>query len=139
MQPYEANVATEIIRGFYADGNETVARGTVRVITRLYIVPMKHRILSVWKSLLTLLRNQGVSVQKAGKKSPKGNQEILESIHGLPNEAMISRLTLRTMKQAKIYDAVQRTFWSCSEILLSFTSPIRRYRIYRFTVSFVII
>ena len=120
VQPYEANVATEIIEDFMLMANETVAKeycqGDYPFVYRTHETPDPERV----ESLLTLLRNQGVSVQKAGEEiTPKEIQEILESIHGLPNETMISRLTLRTMKQAKYTTAVQRTFWSCGEILLS--------------------
>ena len=81
------------------------------------------------ESLLTLLRNQGISVQKAGEEiTPKEIQEIIESIQGLPNETMISRLTLRTMKQV-----LQRNI---TVILLLRSGDIQ---IYRSTVSFVII
>ncbi len=52
--------------------------------------------------LLTLLRHQGIQVQKACEEiTPKEIQEILEQIQGMPNEMMISRLMLRTMKQAR--------------------------------------
>ena len=50
-----------------------------------------------------LLHNEGVNIQKSGQEITPGEiQEILESIEGMPNEAQISRLTLRTMKQQNI-------------------------------------
>ena len=73
------------------------------------------------ESLLMLLHNEGVNITgNPGRRSHPGEiQEILESIEGMPNEAQISRLTLRTMKQAKYTTGMQRTFRSCSEVLLS--------------------
>ena len=125
VQPYEANVATEIIEDFMLMANETVAKeycqGDYPFVYRTHETPDPERV----ESLLTLLRNQGVSVQKAGEEiTPKEIQEILESIHGLPNETMISRLTLRTMKQAK-YTSFPFSYASlaldCISIAFTFT------------------
>ena len=72
------------------------------------------------ESLLTLLHNQGVKIQKAKEEiTPKEIQQIIESIEGLPNEAMISRLVLRSMKQAK-YTTECSGHLDCSKILLPF-------------------
>ena len=80
------------------------------------------------ESLLTLLRHQGIRVRKAGEKiTPREIQEILEKIRGLPNEAMISRLTLRTMKQAKYTTECTGHFGLAARYYCHFTSPIRRY------------
>ena len=68
MQPYEANVATEIIEDFMLMANETVAKeycqGDYPFVYRTHETPDPERV----ESLLTLLRNQGVSVRK---KSPQ--------------------------------------------------------------------
>ena len=128
VQPYEANAATEIIEDFMLMANETVAReycqGDYPFVYRTHETPDPERV----ESLLTLLRNQGVSVQKAGEEiTPKEIQEIIESIQGLPNETMISRLTLRTMKQAKYTTQCSGHFGLAAKYYCHFTSPIRRY------------
>ena len=102
IKPYEANVATRIIEDFMLMANETVAeeccRDDMPFVYRTHETPDPEKV----ESLLTLLHNQGVPVQKHGQEiTPKEIQTILESIEGLPNEPQISRLTLRTMKQAK--------------------------------------
>ena len=80
---------------------------------------------------MTLLHHQGIQVRKSGQEiTPKEIQEILESIQGLPNEPMISRMTLRTYEAGQVYHRVQRTFWTGGKILLSFYLPhqkISRY------------
>lgn len=128
VQPYEANVATEIIEDFMLMANETVAkeycRGEYPFVYRTHENPDPERV----ESLLTLLRNQGVKVQKAQEEiSPKEIQEILEQIQGLPNETMISRLMLRTMKQARYTTECSGHFGLAARYYCHFTSPIRRY------------
>ena len=128
VQAYEANVATEIIEDFMLMANETVAQeycqGEYPFVYRTHETPDPERV----ESLLTLLRNQGISVQKAGEEiTPKEIQEIIESIQGLPNETMISRLTLRTMKQAKYTTQCSGHFGLAAKYYCHFTSPIRRY------------
>ena len=108
--------------------NETVAKeycqGEYPFVYRTHETPDPERV----ESLLTLLRNQGISVQKAGEEiTPKEIQEIIESIQGLPNETMISRLTLRTMKQAKYTTQCSGHFGLAAKYYCHFTSPIRRY------------
>ena len=128
VQAYEANVATEIIEDFMLMANETVAKeycqGEYPFVYRTHETPDPERV----ESLLTLLRNQGISVQKTGEEiTPKEIQEIIESIQGLPNETMISRLTLRTMKQAKYTTQCSGHFGLAAKYYCHFTSPIRRY------------
>lgn len=82
--------------------NETVAQEycteEIPFVYRTHDNPDPEKV----ESLLTLLHNQGVKIQKAKEEiTPKEIQQIIESIEGLPNEAMISRLVLRSMKQAK--------------------------------------
>ena len=79
MQAYEANVATEIIEDFMLMANETVAKeycqGEYPFVYRTHETPDPERV----ESLLTLLRNQGISVQKAGEEiTPKEIQEIID-------------------------------------------------------------
>ena len=128
IKPYEANVATRIIEDFMLMANETVAeeccRDDMPFVYRTHETPDPEKV----ESLLTLLHNQGVPVQKHGQEiTPKEIQTILESIEGLPNEPQISRLTLRTMKQAKYTTECSGHFGLAAKYYCHFTSPIRRY------------
>ena len=128
VKPYEANVATKIIEDFMLMANETVAQEycteEIPFVYRTHDNPDPEKV----ESLLTLLRNQGVKIQKAKEEiTPKEIQQIIEGIEGLPNEAMISRLVLRSMKQAKYTTECSGHFGLAAKYYCHFTSPIRRY------------
>ena len=128
IHPYERNVATDIIEDFMLLANETVAQeyctGDYPFVYRTHENPDPEKI----ESLLMLLHNEGVNIQKSGQEITPGEiQEILESIEGMPNEAQISRLTLRTMKQAKYTTECSGHFGLAAKYYCHFTSPIRRY------------
>ena len=128
VKPYEANVATRIIEDFMLMANETVAQEycteEIPFVYRTHDNPDPEKV----ESLLTLLHNQGVKIQKAREEiTPKEIQQIIESIEGLPNEAMISRLVLRSMKQAKYTTECSGHFGLAAKYYCHFTSPIRRY------------
>ena len=128
VKPYEANVATKIIEDFMLMANETEAQEycteEIPFVYRTHDNPDPEKV----ESLLTLLHNQGVKIQKAKEEiTPKEIQQIIESIEGLPNEAMISRLVLRSMKQAKYTTECSGHFGLAAKYYCHFTSPIRRY------------
>ncbi len=128
IKPYEANVATRIIEDFMLMANETVAEEYCReglpFVYRTHENPDPEKV----ESLLMLLHNQGIKIQKSGQEITPGEiQNILETIEGLPNEPQISRLTLRTMKQAKYTTECSGHFGLAAKYYCHFTSPIRRY------------
>lgn len=128
VQPYEANVATKIIEDFMLLANETVAEeyctGEYPFVYRTHDNPDPDKV----ESLLSLLHSQGIAVQKSKESiSPSEIQKLLESIEGQPNEAQISRLALRTMKQARYTTDCSGHFGLAARYYCHFTSPIRRY------------
>ena len=62
-----------------------------------------------------------------GEIHPKELQKLLDKIEGTPEEALLSRLTLRSMKQAKYTTLCSGHFGLATRYYTHFTSPIRRY------------
>lgn len=136
IKPYERNVATRIIEDFMLAANETVAQHfywlEIPFVYRVHGVPDKDRI----SSLVSIIGNMGYSLKSMGRSGnkvgngeihPKEIQKLLDRIQGTPEEAMVSRMVLRSMKQAK-YSAVSGGhFGLACQFYCHFTSPIRRY------------
>lgn len=136
IKPYERNVATRIIEDFMLAANETVAEHfywqELPFVYRVHGVPDTERI----QRLSTFINNFGYYMKTFDKKGSKtGNEEIhpkeiqklLDKIAGTNEEAMISRLTLRSMKQAKYSVESSGHFGLACQFYCHFTSPIRRY------------
>ena len=80
------------------------------------------------EGVLSFIRNQGISVSKSMEEiTPKEVQEILSAIEGSPMEPLISRLLLRSMKQARYTTGCSGHFGLAAKYYCHFTSPIRRY------------
>ena len=58
---------------------------------------------------------------------PKELQKLLMKVEGTDEESLISRLTLRSMKQAKYTTVCTGHFGLAANYYCHFTSPIRRY------------
>ncbi len=139
IMPYERNVATDIIEDFMLAANETIAQHfywmELPFVYRVHDVPDGERI----QKLMAFINNFGYymkfghSVGKTGRKAvneeihPKEIQKLLAKIAGTPEEPMISRLALRSMKQAKYSVECTGHFGLACGYYCHFTSPIRRY------------
>ena len=136
IKPYERNVATYIIEDFMLAANETVAQHfywmDMPFVYRVHDVPDPERI----RKLALFINNFGYymkSMDKRGSKvggeevHPKEIQKLLEKIAGTPEEPMIARLALRSMKQAKYSVVSSGHFGLACQYYCHFTSPIRRY------------
>lgn len=128
IHPYERNTATDIIEDFMLLANETVAEDyfwqELPFVYRTHETPDQDKI----KKLDTFIRNFGFYM-KTGRENfhPKEIQKLLFSLEGEPEEALISRLALRSMKQAKYTTLNVGHFGLSTQYYTHFTSPIRRY------------
>lgn len=128
IKPYERNTATRMIEDFMLAANETVAEDffwqEVPFVYRVHESPDEDKI----RRLGVLIQNFGYNLR--GSKSaphPKVLQNLLEKSDGSPEEALIARLTLRSMKQAKYMVECEGHFGLATKYYCHFTSPIRRY------------
>lgn len=128
IRPYERLTANKIIEDFMLLANETVAEDyfwqELPFVYRTHESPDPDRI----RKLGILVSNFGYCL-KANPENihPKEFQKLLERISDSPEEAMISRLTLRSMKQAKYSTICYGHFGLATHYYCHFTSPIRRY------------
>lgn len=130
IRPYERNVATNIIEDFMLLANETVAEHffwlELPFLYRTHEVPATDKI----RKLAAFIGNFGYTIHSNGKKGeihPKELQKLLGGIQGAPEEDLITRLTLRSMQQAKYTTENSGHFGLAAEYYCHFTSPIRRY------------
>ncbi|MDO4490502.1 MAG: ribonuclease R [Lachnospiraceae bacterium] len=126
--PHEANDATRLIEDFMLSANETVAKEyCTRKLPFLYRIhenPDSDKM----EQTLTVIRSFGFNAEKGKQEiTPTEIQKIQEQIQGTKQEAMISRLLLRSMKQAKYDPECIGHFGLAAKYYCHFTSPIRRY------------
>ncbi len=128
IRPYERNSATRLIEEFMLIANETVAEHfclkEVPFVYRIHEVPDPEKI----RKLEMFIRNFGYGIKvKNDEVHPRELQQLLERIEGTPQEALISRLTLRSMQRAKYSTECAGHFGLACRYYCHFTSPIRRY------------
>ena len=128
IKPYERNAATKIIEDFMLMANETIAEDyfwqELPFLYRTHDYPDPEKM----KRLGTFINNFGYTIRtQNGEVHPKELQKLLDKIEETPEEALISRLTLRSMKQAKYTTVCTGHFGLAANYYTHFTSPIRRY------------
>lgn len=128
IKPYERNVATRLIEDFMLIANETVAAHfywlEAPFVYRTHEAPDPEKI----KKLALFISNFGYRLKTSAEEvHPKELQKLLASIEGTDEEGLISRLTLRSMKQARYSPDCTGHFGLACQYYCHFTSPIRRY------------
>ena len=127
IRPYERNAATKIIEDFMLMANETVAEEyfwrDVPFLYRTHEVPDEEKI----RQLSTFINNFGYHIHVRNEVRPKEIQKLLAKVEGTPEEALISRLALRSMKRARYTTENTGHFGLAAKYYTHFTSPIRRY------------
>ncbi len=126
---YERNNAHRIIEEFMLAANQTVAEEYFWL--ELPFVYRTHEVPDVEKiaTLNAFVSNFGYTVRVGADDEihPKEIQKLIKNVDGTPEEALISRLALRSMKQAKYTVSCEGHFGLAMKYYCHFTSPIRRY------------
>ncbi|KRM58682.1 ribonuclease R [Secundilactobacillus malefermentans] len=121
-------LAERMIESFMLAANETVAQNYDQAkapfIYRVHETPDADRI----KSFFEFLTAFGVNVKgDPAHLRPKTMQGILKQVAGKPEEAVVSVMMLRSLKQARYTDQSLGHFGLGADFYTHFTSPIRRY------------
>lgn len=128
IKAYDRNPATKLIEDFMLMANETVAEDyfwqELPFEYRTHESPDQEKM----ETLMLFLSNFGVYMRPSKEGvHPKELQKILEKIEGQPYEALISKMMLRSMKQARYSTECLGHFGLSCKYYCHFTSPIRRY------------
>ena len=128
IKPYDRNPATKIIEDFMLMANETVAEDyfwqELPFEYRTHESPDPEKI----EHLIFFMNNFGLFIRTSKDEiHPKELQKILLKIEGEPYEALISKMMLRSMKQARYSTECSGHFGLSCKYYCHFTSPIRRY------------
>ncbi len=124
----ERSVAERLIEEFMLAANETIAEHfhwmDVPFIHRIHEDPDEGKLESFFEFLASL----GIAVKgTANEVHPRALQKVLEQIKDEPEEMIVSKLMLRSMKQAKYAPQSVGHFGLATQFYTHFTAPIRRY------------
>ncbi|OZM56026.1 ribonuclease R [Lottiidibacillus patelloidae] len=124
----ERSVAERLIEEFMLAANETVAEHfhwlKVPFLYRIHEDPKEEKL----QRFLEFITNFGYVIKGKGNEiHPRSLQQMLEEVRGEPEEAVISKVMLRSMQQAKYDPESLGHFGLATEFYTHFTSPIRRY------------
>ena len=124
----ERSTGEKLIEEFMLAANETVAEHfhwmDVPFIHRIHEDPDDGKLQHFFEFLAGLgHRVKGT----ANEIHPQALQQVLDKVKGEPEEMIISKLMLRSMKQAKYDPQGIGHFGLATEFYTHFTSPIRRY------------
>ncbi|MCR5105251.1 MAG: ribonuclease R [Eubacterium sp.] len=141
IHPYDRNSATKIIEDFMLIANETVAEqfywSELPFEYRVHETPVSEKV----EKLRAAIRNFGIYFNTGVNKiHPKEYQKLLDGIEGQPYEQLITKITLRSMQQARYGTECIGHFGLACKYYCHFTSPIRRYpdlQIHRIIKEFI--
>ena len=127
--PHERNTATKLIEDFMLAANQTVAEHFFYLqspfVYRIHEQPDPEKM----ATLATFVGHLGhhMKIRNDGEVKPKELQKLLKNIEGSKEEAVISRMALRSMMQAKYSTECTGHFGLAFDFYCHFTSHIRRY------------
>lgn len=127
VEARERTISHKLIEEFMLVCNETVAEHMfwtqLPFVYRVHEEPKSEKI----QALSEFIRTFGYRIHYQDTVHPSVLQKLLEDISGKREEAVISRLTLRSMQQARYYEENLGHFGLSAQYYTHFTSPIRRY------------
>lgn len=128
VKQYERTKANRIIEEFMLAANQTVAEEffwrEIPFVYRIHENPDMEKI----QNLSLFVENYGYTLKiKEDEIHPKELQKLMGKIQGKPEEGLIGRLALRSMKQARYTTECLGHFGLAMKYYCHFTSPIRRY------------
>ena len=128
IKEYESTFANEIIEQFMLTANEEIAKTFEELqapfIYRVHETPDLEKIDELNKILFDF--GYKIEVENDNIK-PIQFAKILDDVKGKNEEALVSKLILRTLKLAKYEPENKGHFGIASKYYCHFTSPIRRY------------
>lgn len=124
----ERRVSNRIIEEFMLKANETIAEYMywmeLPFVYRVHENPKEEKIAEFNK----LIHNFGYVIKGSQDGiHPREIQKLLKEVEGTKEEALINKMMLRSLKQAKYSPFNEGHFGLAAEYYCHFTSPIRRY------------
>ncbi len=121
-------IGHRVIEEFMLAANETVAEHMFWLeapfVYRIHETPDQEKIENLNKFLFNFDYKVKGNVEEV---HPKAIQSLLDEVEGTKEEHVISKLTLRSLKQAKYAPTNEGHFGLAAKYYCHFTSPIRRY------------
>lgn len=124
----ERRIGNRLIEEFMLVTNETVSEtyfwAEIPFLYRIHEYPDEEKL----NVFLHFIRGLGYSVKGIQNEiHPRELQHIIEDVAGKKEEAVVSRMMLRSLKKAKYSEVNDIHFGLSSKYYSHFTSPIRRY------------
>ena len=124
---YERGISNQMIEEFMLLANETVANHArqmgIPFLYRVHETPDKEKL----QQLNTFLHTLGYGIKSLNNLRPATLQKVLLASKGTKEEAVISRVTLRSLRKARYAPECLGHFGLAIGYYCHFTSPIRRY------------
>lgn len=126
IKPHERNVATSIIEEFMLAANECIAEHyfwlSLPFVYRVHEEPDEEKV----ERLREFIGKMGYVI-KGNTTHPKSFQKLLDEVKGKPEELVVDKMVLRSLKRARYTPENDVHFGLAAKYYCHFTSPIRRY------------